>query len=325
MLSVISPNSYETHTQSETDVMLKVITLGTGCALPTPERNLSSTAVVREGDLLLFDCGEAAQIQVRRAGLKLSRLRRMFISHLHGDHVTGLVGLLMTLTMTDRSEPLEIYGPVELAEYLESCRRLLGLRFTYPVRCHPAHPGVLCEAKDYTVSCRSLRHRVPTFGYAFREKDRPGRFLVERAQELNIPEGPLFGRLQRGEEIALSDGRTVSPSQVLGPPRRGMKIAYCLDTALCPEAEHLARGADLVIHDSTFAPGDEVRAAEQGHSTSLQAAILARDAGARQLILTHISARYTDEQIVLGPAREIFPNTLLARDLMEIEVERIED
>ena len=300
--------------------MIKVITLGTGCALPTPERNLSATAVVREGDLLLFDCGEAAQIQIRRAGLKLSRLRHVFISHLHGDHITGLVGLLMTMAMTDRREPLEIYGPPELAEYLDSCRRLLGLRFTYPVRCRPAHPGVLCEAQNYTVSCRSLRHRIPTFGYAFREKDRPGRFLIEKAKELNVPEGPLFGRLQRGEEVVLSDGRAVSPSQVLGPSRRGVKIAYCLDTAPCPEAQQLAHEADLLIHDSTFAPEDAQRAAEQDHSTSLQAALLARDAGVRHLILTHISSRYTDEQTLLAPAREIFPNTLIAHDLMEIEV-----
>ena len=300
--------------------MLRIITLGTGSALPTLERNLSATALVREGDLFLFDCGEATQIQIRKAGLKLSRLGRIFISHLHGDHITGLAGLLMTMTMMDRTEPMEIYGPAELEEYIESSRRLLGLRFTYPMRYHRACSGVLCDERDYAVECLPLHHRVPAFGYAFRERDRPGRFLVEKARELGVPEGPLFGRLQRGEEISLPDGRIVFPNQVLGPPRRGVKIAYCLDTAPCPEGKQLAEGADLVIHDSTFAPADVKRAAEQGHSTSLQAATLARDAGARRLVLTHISARYTDDSMLLSPAQEIFPNTLMARDLMEIDV-----
>jgi ribonuclease Z len=278
-------------------------------------------AVQRGGELLLFDCGEGAQIQYRRAGLGFAPLSTIAISHLHGDHVTGLMGLLMSLQMADRDTPLELYGPQGLSEYVQCNRRALHTGFNYPL--HLREEGAACvlrETAEYRLVAAPLEHRLFCLGFRLEEAPRPGRFSVEAARALGVPSGPLFGALQRGETVTLSDGTEVRPEQVLGPPRPGIVLAYCTDTRPCDASVELARGADLLIHEGTFdaAMGDEAR--RKGHSTVADAARIAEAAGVGQLIITHLSPRYGDTSLLRAQAREIFPRTRIARDLMRVEL-----
>jgi ribonuclease Z len=298
---------------------LIVTFLGTSSGTPTLTRNLACVAVQRSGELILFDCGEAAQIQYRRAGLPFGKLSTICISHLHGDHVTGLLGLLMSLQMADRTAPLRLCGPPGLEEYVRCCRRALHTAFAYRLEIVETRaPRVLWETEEYAVSCRPLDHRLFCLGFALEERARPGRFQLDRARELGVPEGPLFGRLQRGETVLLPDGRAVRADQVLGPPRRGLKLAYCTDTRPTAATLELARHADLLIHEGTFAADMEVEAAAKGHSTVVQAAEIALRAGVRRLALTHISPRYADSGMLRDQARAVFPNTVVAEDLTRI-------
>jgi ribonuclease Z len=301
-------------------IPMQVIVLGTGAALPTPERRTSATAVVYEGEMLLFDCGEGTQLQLRKAGLRHGRLSRVFITHMHGDHVIGLMGLLMTMELSGRERPIELYGPPALADYVTTSSRLLSTGFRYPIIFHEAQAGTICETETYTIECLPLNHRILTYGYAWQERDKPGTFDVTRAEMLGIPQGPLYGRLQQGHSVTLPDGRTVQPHDVLGPPKRGRRLAYCLDTRPCPEAAVLARDADLLLYDSTLAPGAEQEAGEKGHSTSRQAAVLAKEAGVQRLVLTHISARYTDARELLMGLEGLHDDIVVARDLIELSV-----
>jgi ribonuclease Z len=299
---------------------MRVILLGTGAALPTPERRTSATAVLYEGEMLLFDCGEGTQLQLRKAGLRHGRLSRIFITHMHGDHVIGIMGLLMTMELSGRERPIELYGPPALADYVATSARLLSTGFRYPIIFHEARPGIICQTDTYTIECLPLNHRVLTYGYAFQERDKPGTFNVAQAEALGIPIGPLYGLLQKGQPVTLPDGRTAYPHDVLGPSKRGRRMAYCLDTRPCPEAATLARDADLLLYDSTLAPGAEQEAAEKGHSTSRQAAVLAKEAGVKQLVLTHISSRYTDARELLMGLEGLHDDIVMARDLMELSV-----
>jgi ribonuclease Z len=271
--------------------------------------------------MLLFDCGEGTQLQLRKANLRHGRLSRVFITHMHGDHVIGIMGLLMTMELSGRERPIDLYGPAALADYVTTSARLLSTGFRYPIIFHEVGPGIICQTETYTIECLPLHHRIPTYGYALQERDKPGRFDVARAEALGIPKGPLYGRLQKGASVSLADGRTVHSREVLGPPRRGRRLAYCLDTRPCPEAASLARDADLLLYDSTLAPGAEVEAAEKGHSTSRQAAVLAKEAGVKRLVLTHISSRYTDTRQLLTGLEGLHDDIVVARDLMALCVE----
>jgi len=301
-------------------IPMQVILLGTGAALPTPERRTSGTAFLYEGEMLLFDCGEGTQLQLRKAGLRHGRLNRIFITHMHGDHVIGLMGLLMTMELSGRERPIELYGPAPLADYVTTSARLLSTGFRYPITFHEAHPGTICQTETYTIECLPLDHRILTYGYTWQERDKPGTFDVARAEALGIPKGPLYGRLQRGQSVTLPDGRTVRSHDVLGPPKRGRRIGYCLDTRPCAEAALLARDADLLLYDSTLAPGAEQEAAEKGHSTSRQAAVLAKEAGVKRLLLTHISARYPEARELLIGLEGLHDDIVVGRDLMELSV-----
>lgn len=301
-------------------IPMRIVLLGTGAALPTPERRTSAAALLYEGETLLFDCGEGTQLQLRKAGLRHGRLSRIFITHMHGDHVIGIMGLLMTMELSGRERPIELYGPPALADYVATSTRLLSTGFRYPIIFHEAHAGVVCQTATYTIECLPLNHRILTYGYALQEQDKPGTFDVARAEALGIPQGPLYGHLQRGQAVTLSSGRTVYPHDVLGPPKRGRRIAYCLDTRPCPEGATLARDADVLLHDSTLAPGAEQEAAQKGHSTSRQAAVLAKEAGVKRLVLTHISSRYTDARELLRGLEGLHDEVIVARDLMELSV-----
>src|SRR5437762_10049657 len=295
---------------------MTVTFLGTGSGVPSLDRNLACVAVQRQGELFLFDCGEGAQIQYRRAGLGFGPLAAIVISHLHGDHVTGLMGLLMSLQMAERLEPLDLYGTPGLAEYVRCNRRALHTRFGYELRIREeSGPALLRETEQYRLLAAPLDHRLLCLGFRLEERPRPGRFDLQAARALGVPEGPQFGRLQRGEAVELPDGRAVSPEQVLGPSRPGAVLVYCTDTRPCAGAVELARGADLLIYEGTFDADMPAEARKKGHSTVAEAASIARDAGARDLVITHLSPRYQDVSPLLAHARAIFPNTRIARDL----------
>lgn len=307
--------------EGRTAPALTITFLGTGSGQPSLERNLACVAVQRQGELLLFDCGEAAQIQYRRAGLGFAPLSAIAITHLHGDHVIGLIGLLLSLQMADREEPLDLYGPPGLADYVRSNLRVFRTRLDYSLRLREeAGPGVLRDAPDYRLFCAPLDHGVTCLGFRLEERTRPGRFNVEAAQTLGVPEGPLFGDLQRGETVTLPNGRAVAPAEVLGPSRPGVVLAYCTDTRPCPAAVELARGADLLIYEGTFDATMPVEARRKGHSTVADAARIAREAGVRELVITHLSPRYLDTAPMREQAQEIFLNTRIARDLGRVEV-----
>ena len=324
--------------------LMKVIPLGTSSGKPTLKRNVSATAVVREGEWLLFDCGEGTQSQIQRAGLSPHRLSAVFITHLHGDHFNGLAGLLGTMGLDRRDRALTLIGPTGIQEYLDTLARLKILFVNYPLEVRefneeilaasaqqgaggsPGPPGssvglsIVYETPEYQVYTRPLDHRIFALGYRIEERPRTGRFDVERAVALGIPEGPMFGRLQGGYEVQLANGRIINPSDVLGPSRPGKIIAYCTDTRPGAAGRELGRGADLLIHEATYTEDLTLEARQFGHSTAAQAAAVAIEAGARRLLLTHFSTRYPDAEPLINEARQIFPETIGANDLVEIEV-----
>jgi ribonuclease Z len=300
--------------------MIEVVFLGTGAAAPINERHLSGTAVIRQGDIFLFDCGEGTQMQFRKAGLRPGKLRHIFITHLHGDHLFGLPGLLTSLHMAGCQQQVDLFGPVGIAEYIRFHQRLCQFALDYPLQIHEIAaetPSVLWRSAEYHVEWQPLEHGIFTAGFALVEAERPGRFDVSRAEPLDVPNGPERGRLQRGESIVLPNGRRVHPEDVLGLPRPGVKIAYCLDTVPCIGAEKLAANADLLIADSTFPHVDVEHAHESGHSTAVDAAELAQKCGVRQLLLTHFSGRLRQEDLpaLVAEARAVFPNSEAATDL----------
>lgn len=300
---------------------VSVTFLGTGSGVPSLHRNLACVAVQRKGELFLWDCGEAAQIQYRRAGLGFAPLVGIAITHLHGDHVTGLMGLLMSLQMAGRTEPLGLFGPPGLQEYVRVNRKCLHTRLHYELRFREARGDeVLLETGDYRLRCAPLEHRTLCLGFRLEEFPRPGRFNIEAARALQLPDVRMFHRLQHGETVTLPDGREVSPEQVLGPARPGAVVAYCTDTRPCAPAVELARGADLLIHEGTFDGAMAREAHRKAHSTVIDAARTALAAGVRRLVLTHLSPRYVDAGPLLAQAREVFPETYIARDLASFDV-----
>ncbi|MBA2747918.1 MAG: ribonuclease Z [Tatlockia sp.] len=308
---------------------MQITFLGTSSGVPTRSRNVSSVALrlPQRGELWLFDCGEGTQHQVMRSDLKISQLTRIFVTHLHGDHIFGLMGLLATCGLAGNTSRVDIYGPPNLNEYLTACRRYSGTHFSYPVQVHTVQPGIVYEDDEFTVICDLLTHRVTTFGYRVTEKDRSGRFDIDKAKALEIPPGRVYGQLKRGETVTLLDGRTINGKDLCGETEIGRKIAYCTDTVFCDNAVSLAMDADLLIHEATFAHRDADLAFQRLHSTSTMAAQTALAAGVKQLIMTHFSPRYApgnpiEFKDLLAEARAIFPNTKMAYDFFSYEVPR---
>lgn len=304
---------------------MEIVLLGTSAALPTQSRWPSATAIIREGEILLFDCGEGTQIQFQKAQLKPGKLNRIFISHFHGDHLYGLIGFLTSLQLAGRDKPLFLYGPKGLKRYLAFMEDLSHFKFAYEVNVNEVIPGekkTVWDMGDYTVTALPLVHNLFVLGFRLQEKSRPGKFDAAKAEELGIPDGPLRRRLQMGESVTLPNGAVVRSNQVLGPPRPGKTIAVCLDTRPCANAVELARHADVLIHEATFEAAKADLAEAAGHSTVTEAAEIAKQAGAKKLLLTHISARYSEEDDaqLLQPARTIFPNTVLGSDLLRVKV-----
>lgn len=311
---------------------MQVTFLGTSSGVPTRARNVSAVAVrlPQRSELWLFDCGEGTQHQFLRSELRLSQLRRIFITHMHGDHVFGLPGLLASLGLSGSSGGVDLYGPDQLESYLQGVLRTSSTRIGYPLDVHRVRTAaeadrIVFEDEELTVRATPLHHRVPAYAYRVDQKPRPGRFDVERAREMEIPPGPVYAALKRGETVTLEDGRRIDGTELCGPERPGASIVYCTDTMFCEEAVELARGADLLIHESTFSHAEADMAFQRQHSTSTMAAQTAAEAGVGQLVLTHLSPRYAPGNPVtaddlLSEARAIFPNTILAKDFLCVEV-----
>jgi ribonuclease Z len=299
---------------------LTVIFLGTGGSIPTPKRGLSAVAIRRKNELLLFDCGEGTQRQMIQAGVGFHRKTKLFVTHMHGDHVLGLPGLLQTMSLLDRTKKLEIYGPQGIKAFVEAISQTVRFFLTFSVQVSEVESGLVCEEKEYEVYAAQSDHMDHSLAYALIEKPRPGRFHIEKARELAVAEGPLWSKLQGGSSVKLPSGRIVKPEMVLGHPRPGRKIVYSGDTGQSENLVKLAENADLLIHEATFDDELMERAVEDGHSTPSIAAETAKKAGVKRLVLTHISARYKDASLLLEQARKVFSNTDVAQDFLRLEL-----
>jgi ribonuclease Z len=304
---------------------MKIVLLGTSSAVPTLTRGLSATALIREGDIFLFDCGEGTQLQLMRSGVKRSRIHSIFIGHLHGDHLYGIAGLLSTLHLDGRETPLNVFGPEGLRNFLNASFRTSDLQFTFKLTVQEfprGYRGRVLDEEEFFVEALPLDHSIFCLGWRFQEKPKPGIFNLERARELGIPRGPLYGKLQHGESIKLEDGRTITPDMVLGEVRQGKSVVYCLDTQFSERSIQLADKCTALIHETTFGPDAIDMARERKHSTMEDAARVAREAGAQTLIATHFSSRYDGRQVmqIRDEARGVFENIVAGRDLLEIEI-----
>jgi len=300
--------------------VLRITFLGTGGSVPSPHRNPSAIAVRRESELFLFDCGEGTQQQMMRAktGMKITAI---FITHFHADHVLGIPGLLQTLSLQGRTEPLEIYGPKGVKRFLYHLLSLGYASKNFDVKAIELQHGDVIRRQNYEIRAFKTEHNIRSIGYVLEEAMRPGKFNRERAIELGLKPGPLFSKLQHGESVFVN-GREIRPEDVLGPPRPGRKIVYTGDTRPCESVIQAAENADILIHDGSLAEAEKELAIEYMHSTVTEAAEVAAKANVRKLILTHISARYDEEDAkkLEEEARKIFPNTIVASDLMTIDV-----
>jgi ribonuclease Z len=299
---------------------VRVVFLGTAGSFPTIDRGLPAIAVHRGKELFLFDCGEGAQRQMFIAQIGFRYPLRVFISHLHGDHVLGLPGLLQTMSLFNVTHPVEVYGPPGIHSFFQAIVDVFRFRLPFPLQVLEVTEGTVCDEEEYWVQAAWTEHRVPNLAYALLEKERPGKFYPAQARALGVPEGPLWSQLQHGLDVTLDDGRVIVPAQVVGPPRRGRKIVYSGDTKPCAALLALARDADLLIHEATVDDALAERAGQYGHSTPRQAASLAKEANVKRLVLTHISMRYTDAEVLRQQAAAIFPNVTVAEDFMELTV-----
>ncbi len=302
---------------------LEVFVLGTGGMMPLPSRHLTSVLVRREGDLFLFDCGEATQVSLRKLNLRWKKISAIFISHTHADHVTGLPGILMLSSQVDRDEPLYIFGPPKIREYVESSRKVLEMYINYEIIVIEINqPGVIHTGDGFKIRTFNLRHTRPCVGYVLEEEDRPGMFHPAKAEELKVPRGPLWSRLQNGDEVENSNGDTIAPGDVMGSPRPGRKFGFITDTAYIPDVYKEVMGADLLICEGMFTKDLKESAKEKKHLTAEQSATIGKAAKVEKLGLIHYSPRYTKRDLgnLLEEARTVYPKTFLTRDGQTIEL-----
>ena len=306
---------------------MEAFILGCGGMMPLTYRHLTSVLLRREGDLFLFDCGEGTQVSLRRLNLKWKKIDAIFISHTHADHVTGLPGILMLNAQVDRTEPLYIYGPPKIKEYVETSRKVLDMYINYPIVVKEIQaPCVVHSGKDFYIRAFPLDHTKVCVGYTLEELDRPGELNPDKARELGVPVGPLWAQLQQGFEVQASDGTTVKPEQVLGEKRSGRKFSFVTDTLYKTTIADEVRGSDLLVCEGMFEEELIDQASEKKHMTAKQAATIARDAGVRRMCMIHYSPRYTDRELekLLTQAKEVWPQAELSRDRMNIDIPYID-
>ncbi len=305
---------------------MKIIFLGTAGSIPTLSRGLSAIVLKRKNEQIMFDCGEGTQRQILKTKTGFHKKMKILISHLHGDHVLGLPGLLQTMALMNRQKKIEIYGPSGIKQFMECSKEILKFGLTFPVDLIEIFDsGIVCDEKEYYIEAIKSSHSETSLSYGFVEKPRPGKFFPEKARKMEVPEGKFWSRLQKGKNIELSDGRIIKSVDVTGPLRKGRKLIYSGDTRPFKNFKKFACDADLIIHESTFDDTLIEKALIDGHSTPSQAAEEAKKANAKKLILTHISARYPDSNILCKQAQKIFENTIIAEDFMELELPLIEN
>ncbi len=301
---------------------LEVFSLGTSGMMPLPGRFLTSALVRRDGDLFLFDCGEGTQVSLKMLNLKWKKINAIFISHMHADHVTGLPGLLMLSSQVDREDPLYIYGPAKLNEYIEASRRILEMYINYEIKVIRVETGEVYRGDGFSVYAFPLKHTKECYGYSLVEDKRKGEFNLDAALALGVPKGPLFGKLQRGESIKLEDGRVITSEMVMGKARDGRKFSYVTDTAYFPEIADYVHDSDILFCEGMFDRSLEEDARKKKHMTGYEAGLVARNSNSSMLCLQHYSPRYSDKELKLikKEAEEVFENTVLTKDRMSFNV-----
>ncbi len=306
-------------------VDIQLVFLGTSSGAPTVQRGLSSIALIRGAELLLFDAGEGMQRNFIKAGLGMNKKMKIFITHMHADHCVGLLGLLQTMELQGREKSIDIYGEPRLEEFLRENMRIIGFRLTFDIIVRKIEKeGLIVRERDYQVSCCQAMHSVPSFAYCLEEFDRPGVFNVAEARRLGIPEGDLYSKLQRGEDIVYG-GQTIRSSQVVGWPRKGRKIGISGDTRPTDRLARFFKDCDLLIFESTYSQDKLEKAMENGHSTAAEAATIAKKADVDKLLLTHFSARYDETSLLVKEASAIHYNVEAAEDLKVVRVSYKQD
>jgi ribonuclease Z len=307
------------------EVILDIFFLGTGAGIPAKLRNVTSIALKlleERGSIWLFDAGEATQHQILHTSVKPRRIEKIFITHLHGDHIYGLPGLLASRSFQGGESKVAVYGPKGIKEFITISLSVSQTYLKYPLEIVEIDEGVIFEDEQFIVEARLLDHGIPSYGYRIVEKDRPGTLLADKLVEAGVQPGPIFRKIKEGETVMLEDGTVIVPSDFLGPDQKGRIVTILGDTRYCESAIFLARDADLLIHEATFSKGEEKLAFDYFHSTTHQAAEVAKLAGSKQLCLTHISSRYDRQawQELVVEAQEVFANTDIAEDFKEINI-----
>ncbi|MFC5557903.1 ribonuclease Z [Ureibacillus thermophilus] len=295
--------------------------LGTGAGMPSKGRNTSSLALKlyeERGTIWLFDCGEATQHQILRTAIKPRKIEKIFITHLHGDHIFGLPGLLSSRSFLGGEEPtpLTLYGPSGLKGWVHFTLELTKTHLNYPIRFVEIEEGIIFEDEQFIVKAKELEHVIPCYGFRIEQKPLPGELYIEKALKLGVPKGPMLGKLKNGEDVVLDNGTIVYSKEVTGPPKKGFVVTVLGDTTYCRKSIELSKDADVVIHEATFDHATANLAKDYGHSTNVEAAKMAKEAGAKYLILNHLSARFLPHDIekLLKEAKQVFPNVFVAHD-----------
>ncbi len=298
---------------------MKLVFLGTSAAQPTVERGMTCICLVLDKEILMFDAGEGAQIAFQKSKLGWNKKIKIFVTHLHGDHCVGILGLLQTMSLQNRTESVDIFGPPRIDEFLASNLKILNFGLTFPVRIIKIKEGPVWDDPAYTIHVCEAEHSIPAYSYLFTEKDRPGKFYPEKAKQLGVPEGKLWHELQSGNEVKVGE-KTVRPADVMGEKRRGRRIGISGDTRPTKKLEEFFKGCDYITFDSTYSDDLRDKAKENFHSTAKEAAELAKNARVSNLILTHFSARYDNAEELVKEAKTVHGSVIAAKDLMEIEI-----
>lgn len=307
---------------------MELVFLGTGAGVPAKERNVSSVALhlfQERGTSWLFDCGEATQHQILYTNVKLSKLEKVFITHLHGDHIFGLPGLLGSRSFQGAETKLTVYGPTGIKDFIEISMKVSNTHVKYELEIIEFEEGILFDDDTFCVEVRKVEHGIDSYGFRIMEKDLPGPLLVQELKEIGVKPGPDFARIKRGENIQLSDGRELQAENFVGEPQKGRIITIIGDTKPCDAIDYLSKDADVLVHESTFSSSEGENAHTFFHSTTEDAANVAKKNNVRQLIITHISSRYQgkDSQVLLEEVRTIFPNSSIAEDFKQFTIERL--
>ncbi|UTL71197.1 ribonuclease Z [Bacillus halotolerans] len=306
---------------------MELLFLGTGAGIPAKSRNVTSIALKlleERRSVWLFDCGEATQHQILHTSIKPRKIEKIFITHMHGDHVYGLPGLLGSRSFQGGEDELTVYGPKGIKAFIETSLAVTKTHLTYPLVIQEIEEGAVFEDEQFIVTAVSAIHGVEAFGYRVQEKDVPGSLKAALLKEMNIPPGPVYSKMKKGETVTLEDGRIINGKDFLEPPKKGRAVVFSGDTRVSDKIKELARDCDVLVHEATFAKDDVKLAFDYFHSTTEQAGLTAKEAGAKQVILTHISARYQGEASLelQKEAAAVFPNSITAYDFLEVQVRR---